>query len=342
MKRIDEIKQYIGKKRRVESRDIQEEFNISRAMADRYLKQLIESNVITKHGKTKGAYYVWGNESSSPLSLKRKFSVENKDEDAVFDIFNLKLNLRKKCNKKSYEILRYGITEMVNNAIDHSRSKEFSVEVKITDYEVISTVRDYGIGIFRNIIEFMNLDRPEDAMAIIMKGKVTTYPEKHSGEGIFFTMKSADRFIIRSYRDSLIKTNGEIITSSIKKLKGTEVEFSISRNTNRALRRVFDNYAGKEFEYQFNKTSVYLNIEGDSQLISRSKAKRMIQGMNKFNEIEVDFKDIKTIGQGFAHEIFNVFMKNNADITFTVLNAEPPIKAMIKHTAIDMKRINLK
>ena len=51
-------------------------------------------------------------------------------------------------------------------------------------------VNDSGIGIFRNIMQKRNLKSELEAIQDLMKGKTTTMPESHSGEGIFFTSKS--------------------------------------------------------------------------------------------------------------------------------------------------------
>lgn len=342
MKKIELVKEFIKKKGKIASRDIQDEFKISRAMADRYLKQLIKDKFIRKYGKTRGAYYQWGDASHYPLMFEKRFYSSNKDEDQVFELINAYMNFTQQANKNTFEIVRYGMTEMINNVIDHSESKKYYVKVIITDYTMTITVRDYGIGIFRNIVSKMNFIEPEDAIFALMKGKVTTNPETHSGEGIFFTMKAMDRLIIRSYNDEISSEDDEITVASIRKIEGTEIQFTISRNTNKVLRKIFDKYAGEKFQYKFDRTHVYMNIGTADALVSRSKAKRIIQGMEKFKEIEIDFNGVKSIGQGFSHEIFNVFLKNHPNVKIIVSNAVTPIKAMVKHTIYDQERILFK
>jgi hypothetical protein len=64
--------------------------------------------------------------------------------------------------------------------------------------------------------------------------------------------------------------------------------------------------------------------------VSRSQAKRLYSGFNKFEEVELDFSDIENIGQAFTHELFIVFTRNNPDINLVVKNASPKVQNMIK------------
>ncbi len=64
------------------------------------------------------------------------------------------------------------------------------------------------------------------------------------------------------------------------------------------------------FDFRFERTKVRVNLTTD-ELVSRSEDKRLLFGLNKFHEIILDFRKVKTIGQGFADEIFRVFPREN-------------------------------
>ena len=69
-------------------------------------------------------------------------------------------------------------------------------------YTEISIV-DNGVGIFRNIQKYADekyglaLDRRQAALELY-KGRLTTDPSRHSGEGIFFVSKMLTEFAIWS------------------------------------------------------------------------------------------------------------------------------------------------
>jgi hypothetical protein len=95
-------------------------------------------------------------------------------------------------------IWHLGFTEMFNNAMDHSGGTLITVQVqKAADYADM-WVLDNGVGIFRKIQNALGLTDERHAVLELSKGKLTTDPARHSGEGIFFTSRMFDRFVILS------------------------------------------------------------------------------------------------------------------------------------------------
>ncbi|GAH25948.1 unnamed protein product, partial [marine sediment metagenome] len=76
---------------------------------------------------------------------------------------------------------------MLNNAIEHSESKKVEIIIERRKNNIIFEVRDWGVGIFNNIMNKKGLSSEMDAIQDLLKGKQTTAPSYHSGEGIFFT-----------------------------------------------------------------------------------------------------------------------------------------------------------
>ena len=65
------------------------------------------------------------------------------------------------------------------------------------------SILDNGIGIFKSIQDFIEKEENkqidiEQAMLELYKGKLTTNPSCHSGEGIFFSSKMLTEFAILS------------------------------------------------------------------------------------------------------------------------------------------------
>jgi anti-sigma regulatory factor (Ser/Thr protein kinase) len=87
---------------------------------------------------------------------------------------------------------------MVNNAIDHSAGSSLTVVVRRRPSNIRIQVLDNGIGIFRKIKVAFSLENDTQAILELAKGKLTTDPDRHSGQGILFTSRMLDEFSILS------------------------------------------------------------------------------------------------------------------------------------------------
>jgi hypothetical protein len=45
------------------------------------------------------------------------------------------------------------------------------------------------------------------------------------------------------------------------------------------------------------------------RFVSRSEAKRLLHGMEKFEEVVLDFRGVQSVGQGFADEVLRVWSR---------------------------------
>ena len=107
----------------------------------------------------------------------------------------------------------------------------------------------------------------------------------------------------------------------------------IALSSERFLRAVFDAFSGTEDDdYAFNKTIVPVKLalyEG-GQLISRSQAKRILNRVDRFKTVLLDFKGVESIGKTFADEVFRVFVKQNPQITIHSIHESLEVKKMIR------------
>jgi hypothetical protein len=69
-----------------------------------------------------------------------------------------------------------------------------------------------------------------------------------------------------------------------------------------------------------------------SDYVSRSEARRLAANLEKFDEIVLDFRDVKSVGQGFADEVFRVFAQRHPAVRIATQNTNPAVDAMIRHT----------
>src|SRR5207249_4756169 len=66
-----------------------------------------------------------------------------------------------------------------------------------------------------------------------------------------------------------------------------------------------------------------------NRIVSRSEAKRLVFGLEKFREVELDFTGIDGIGQGFADEVFRVWQRDHPDTRLITTNANRAVQFMI-------------
>jgi len=217
--------------------------------------------------------------------------------------------------------------------------------LKINQYATKATfsVIDDGIGIFRKIQRDCDLNDPRHSILELAKGKLTTDPENHSGEGIFFTSRMFDRFIIIS--KGLYFSHNEpdedwLLEHDIE-INGTSVQMSIRTNLDREINDIFDAYASDHQDYGFTRTHVPLSLAtyGDENLISRSQARRLLSRFRDFSEVLLDFDGVKTIGQAFSDEIFRVFARNNPDVGLVAINTNKQIDKMISRAQKKLRSV---
>lgn len=222
---------------------------------------------------------------------------------------------------------------MVNNAIDHSHGSTPWLEAEAYPDKIVLSIRDNGVGISHKIAKELDLHDDREAILELAKGKFTTDPSSHSGEGIFFTSRVFDTFGLISHDLSWVHDLGDddwLIESAQQQTEGTWVLLAIHTDIQRTLQSVYDCFAAPE-EYAFSKTHVPVLLAkyGDTQLISRSQAKRVLLRLDHFEEVFLDFKGAEKIGQAFADEIFRVFANAHSDIKPVYINTTPQIEAMI-------------
>lgn len=81
-------------------------------------------------------------------------------------------------------------------------------------------------------------------------------------------------------------------------------------------------------------TKILVKNEFESTPISRSQAKQLCDGLEKFEEIILDFSDIAWMGQGFAHQIFVVFENAHSEIVIKPINMNIDVTKMYNHVKL--------
>jgi len=331
------ILEKINKNDHTTSREIIEETGYSRTYVNRFLRELRDEGRIVKIGKANQTRYVLADDQSLQAAkqditdFSQTYENDDLQEDRVLDTIRMKTGIFSQLADNADRILAYGFTEMLNNAIDHSGSEKIAVTMQRDDAAISFTVRDYGIGIFQNIMEKKELDSSLEAIQDLLKGKQTTMPERHSGKGIFFTSRVADTLTFKSGEKRLMFNNriDDVIIDDISAVEGTAVTFSLDCDTDKRIENIFQHYTNKD-TYEFSDTEVLVRLyESDIDYLSRSQARRLLVGLDKFQRVVLDFADVDTIGQAFADEIFRVWQNRHPNISIDVESANENVQFMI-------------
>jgi anti-sigma regulatory factor (Ser/Thr protein kinase)/biotin operon repressor len=323
---------YLERHESCSGRELARHLGITRQALNLHLRKLVRAGRVLKTGSTRGARYSLAARRVRAAAARLSLRLSGADEAAVYDRLAAALNLKRLLRPNVEAIVHYAFTEMLNNAIEHSGSPDGQVRVSVTPAAVAFEVRDHGIGVFHSIRGKLGLEDEHAALIELLKGKTTTLPERHTGEGIFFTSRVAERFRLRSHRIGVEwdRPRADVFVSQARFLKGTRVEFSLERATRLKLEQVFSRFAPAEYDFRFEKTSVLVKLL-QTEYVSRSEAKRLVANLDRFREVVLDFKDVKAIGQGFADEIFRVFTAAHPGTEVSAANANPVVDAMIRH-----------
>jgi anti-sigma regulatory factor (Ser/Thr protein kinase) len=321
---IDHVEKHPGTIAKVTA----EHFKITRQAVSKHLQKLTGERCLTETGNTRNRIY-----KLAPLSAwNHQFEiVPGLAEDVVWSndvspaLGQLPDNVK--------NIWHHGFTEMFNNAIDHSEGKTITVQIIKTAASAEMMIRDDGIGIFKKIQNKFGLLDARHAILELSKGKLTTDPKNHSGEGIFFTSRMFDEFEILSggyfFSHQFGKPQDWMLEAN-RDWEGTAVYMRLHNHTSRTAKKVFDAYVSGE-DFDFTKTVVPVDLAryGNDKLLSRSQAKRVLARVELFKTVVFDFKGVESIGQAFSDEIFRVFANAHPDVQLHPINTNSEVRQMI-------------
>jgi anti-sigma regulatory factor (Ser/Thr protein kinase)/biotin operon repressor len=305
-----------------------EKFGCTRQAVHKHLKRLIDEGAVLVSGNTRNKRY----SLAQLLEWTAKYEVTRElAEDAVWrsDV----APLLGKLPDNVLSIWHYGFTEMLNNVIDHSGASHVAVSVRKTAAATKIEIYDDGVGIFKKIQAALALVDERHSVLELAKGKFTTDPANHSGEGIFFSSRMFDEFDILSgevyFSHEFDKKEDWILQRSTPR-SGTLVTMVLHNHTARTTKKVFDKFSsGKDYGFNTTVVPVKLMRYGDDNLVSRSQAKRLLARVDRFKVVVLDFSGVASIGQAFADEVFRVFRFKHPEVELVPMHASSEVRRMI-------------
>ena len=312
------------------------DFQVSRQSVSAALSDLVASGQLLRSGVRRYTFYALPSHGKALIDKEtRRLRNDGELSDhETFEELSRTSALLRSLPENVFSILQYSFSEMMNNAIEHSESKNIEVELYNDADNIVFTIRDFGIGVFNSIKSKFGLSSDLDAIQELLKGKTTTAPMAHSGEGIFFTSKIASKFILESFGTRLLIDNTvpDVFIEDVRKKEGTEVTFSIAQTSKNRLDKLFESFYSNPESYAFDKTVITVKLfTMGTVYVSRSQAKRLVANLDtKFKVIILDYQKVPTIGQAFADEIYRVFQRRNPDIDIVSINTNKNIDFMVK------------
>src|SRR5882672_1592528 len=309
---------------------VAEHFEISRQAVSKQLRRLTnEEKLLTESGETRKRAY----KLAVLVEWRKVYKIEPTLEEHVAWDQDVSPMLQP-LPQNVMDVWHYGFTEMLNNAKDHSGGGSIFVRVNKTAIMTEMMIGDDGIGIFKKIQEAFNLPDQRYAILELSKGKLTTDPNRHTGEGIFFSSRMFDHCSVGADQVWYGHKFGDDEYDWIDNQwghGGTTVFLELRNNTTRTAEKIFDQYASPDGDFSFNKTCVPVRLAqyGNDKLISRSQAKRVVARLDLFKTILLDFAHVPSIGQAFADEIFRVFANEHPKLTILPIRGNSEVQRMI-------------
>lgn len=272
--------------------------------------------------------------TAGPPDWRRSFPLLGAAEDEIWNELNSGLSL----HGSGMPLLRYVVTEMVNNTIDHSDGSIVTVDATVAGRIAEIRIRDDGVGIFHRLATGLGLSGDIEALGELTKGKRTTDPQHHSGEGIFFSSKAVDRFEIRGNGLLMAIDNprNDVAIGVCSIHVGTEILVRFDLDTVMTLQELFAAFTD---DLEFNRTRPRVDLfEIDVAFVSRSEAKRLAVGLEEFEVVELDFTGVESIGQGFADELFRVWATDHPNTELIPINMNGAVAFMIERVRESVAR----
>jgi len=308
------------------SSELGRRLGISRQAAHARLRGLVEAGRVVREGSARATRY----RLPRPERWERRFALDGLREDDVFRRMAAEVEPVGRLTGDAAGLVAYVVTELVNNAIDHSSGREVRVSAKPRESLLAIEIEDDGVGAFAHVRERLGL--PSDLAAIqeISKGRTTTDPQRHTGEGLFFASKAVELFRLESGGLAWLVDNrrGDMAVATVEPpRRGTLAAAEIDLANVRSLSALFKEYTE---DYEFAKTRIVIRLFSIGvRFVSRSEARRLLHGLERFREVVLDFRGVEGVGQGFADEVFRVWGRAHPETSLLPVHVNEAVEFMV-------------
>ncbi len=323
--RTDTVRGLVARRGVVANRDVATALGVSPATSHRLLRALVKIGMLQLHGRGPAARY-------RLRHVRRRFPLAGLEEDRVWRQLAGDIGRIRPLSPDEEHSLQYAASEIINNAIDHSGGATAAITVSFeAGGTTIATIRDDGVGVFRKVRADFGIGTPQEAIVQLEKGKLTSDPSRHSGEGLFFSSKAVARFRLESQGVAWIVDNlvGDSAVGASAVRKGTQVVLTVIHGRTPRLEDVFRVYTDPDvLRFTRTRSTIKLGTIG-ATLMSRSEARRVVQRLTEFTHAVLDFSGVDVVGQGFCDEVFRVFARTHPEVTLEPVGMNDAVAFMV-------------
>jgi anti-sigma regulatory factor (Ser/Thr protein kinase) len=322
----DVIRLLLAERPSISTGDVVAATGLTRQAVHYHLSEMTRTGQLVRTGAGRGTRY------RRHTRFSRTYSLAGLAEDRVWEEVRESVPEVAGSSENVRSVLGYAFTEMLNNAIEHSGGTEARVTWWVEPESIVFEIADDGDGLFVHVRQRLRL--PDDFAVIqeLSKGKLTTDPEHHTGEGIFFTSRVLDRFELHSgdLRWIVDNVRGDQAVGEVPRRRGTRIRGDLSRTTERTLQGVFDAHADPE-TFAFTRSSVVVPLfQSGDRFLSRSEARRISHRLEAFDEVVLDFSGVQEVGQGFVDELFRVWAREHPATRLVPVKMSGAVERMVR------------
>ncbi len=233
------------------------------------------------------------------------------------------------------DLCRHAFAAALDNARDHSGADVAAIVVERTVAAVEIAVTDRGTGLFEKIRRHFGLPDARRAALELAKGRLTTDPLHHAGEGLFLATEMLDAIDIHCPNLSVARvrdaTGGWSATAGFDGLTGvgTRLAMRVALDSGRTVAGVLASWHDGEGVRRRAHVPVGLARYPREPLVSRAQARAVLGRLESFPEATLDFEGVEAIGDDFAEEIFGVFARAHPGTAIVPARASEAVAATI-------------
>lgn len=318
----------------IRASDLAARARISRQAAQRHLARAVTEGRLEPVGAGRSARYRHAAGGTARFRWPRAIL----DEARAWDEARARLPAVGALSGNALSVFQYAFTELVDNAVEHSGAADVEVVFEPSPGRLAFEVLDRGCGALDSVRTALGLASNLEALQELSKGRVTTRPERHSGEGLFFVSKAADLFVLESggFRWTVDGERQDVAVAEIPPSPGTRVRFDARTSGLRSLADLFAEYTE---DHSFSKTRAVVKLFATGvRFVSRAEARRLVHGLDRFDHVTLDFGGVEEVGQGFVDEVFRVWSRAHRRVKLVAVRTAPAVEFMLRRGLAPTRR----
>jgi DNA-binding transcriptional ArsR family regulator len=303
-------------------------FGISRQAVHAHLARLQRAGVIEASGRTRARTYRLA--TLADLQVEVALSAGLDEDAAWIDRTSPALD---GVAPNVVEIARFGLTECLRNAADHSGADRARVRVRRNAVALELSVADRGAGIFARLDA---TDPGRAALDLVKGGRSTAAPDR-PGRGFVSVARAFDEFSVwsghhRLHRESRGGGAAWELETLVGRVPGTTIVMGITVRSRRtlaeSLARSIDDRGGVARPRV--EVPVRLALRGADAPTTRAAARRLLERLEDAGEIVLDFAGVPAVGPAFADEVFRVFRRERPAVRLRRIGASADVERALR------------